>query len=133
MLDTVGEMSEVYGLATVVFVGGSLVRRGGQNPLEAARWAVPLIFGPHMENFREIAALFRDSHAALFVANAAELERAVDGLLDSVPVSSAFGVLARTLADGQRGALEQNLTLLGEALAIPPEKLRRPPRRCGSC
>lgn len=133
VLDTVGELSEIYGLATVVFVGGSLVRRGGQNPLEAARWAVPLVFGPHMENFREIADLFRDSHAALFVANAAELQRAVDGLLDSVPVSSAFGVLARTLADGQRGALEQNLTLLGEALAIPPEKLRRPPRRCGSC
>lgn len=133
VLDTVGELADVYGVATVVFVGGSLVRHGGQNPLEAARWAVPLIFGPHMENFREIAALFRDSHAALFIANAAELERAVDGLLDSVPVASAFGVLARTLADGQRGALEANLTLLEEALAIPPEKLKRPPRRCGSC
>lgn len=133
VLDTVGELAEVYGLATIVFVGGSLVRHGGQNPLEAARWAVPLIFGPHMENFREIAALFRDSRAALVIANAAELERAVSGLLDSKAAASALGVLARTLADGQRGALEANLALLEESLAIPPDKLKRPTRRCGTC
>lgn len=133
VLDTVGELAEVYGLATVVFIGGSLVRHGGQNPLEAARWAVPLIFGPHMENFREIVALFRDNHAALFISNASDLPRAVDGLLDSPSLSSAFGVLARTLADGQRGALEANLALLEEALAIPPGKLKRPSRRCGTC
>ena len=69
VLDTVGELSDVYGAATLAFVGGSLVRKGGQNPLEPARWGVPTLFGPHMENFREVAALFLENQAAVSAAN----------------------------------------------------------------
>jgi 3-deoxy-D-manno-octulosonic-acid transferase len=54
LVDTVGELSSLYSLAKVAFVGGSLVPHGGQNPLEPARFGVPVLMGPHMENFREI-------------------------------------------------------------------------------
>ncbi len=133
VLDTVGELAEIYGLATVVFVGGSLLRRGGQNPLEPARWGVPLVYGPHMENFREMVALFREKHAGVEIANGADLRDAVGNLLDSPDRRAAMGEAARVLADSQRGALDANLSLLQEALAIPREKLKRPPRRCGNC
>lgn len=133
VVDTVGELTEIYGLATVVFVGGSLVRRGGQNPLEPARWGVPVLFGPHMENFREVATLFRENKAGVEVSNAADLEETVGALLGSPERCESLGSAARSLADGQRGALDANLNLLQEALALPPGRRRRPPRRCGNC
>ncbi|MBK8575600.1 MAG: 3-deoxy-D-manno-octulosonic acid transferase [Elusimicrobia bacterium] len=133
VLDTVGELAEIYGLATLVFVGGSLLRRGGQNPLEPARWGVPVVFGPRMENFREMAALFQKNQAGVEISTGAELKEITDELLVSSDRRAAMGEAARALADSQRGALEANLVLLQEALAIPPEKLHRSPRRCGKC
>jgi 3-deoxy-D-manno-octulosonic-acid transferase len=56
LLDTIGDLSAVYGVADVAFVGGSLVRRGGHNPLEPARFGVPVVMGPSSENFRDIVA-----------------------------------------------------------------------------
>ena len=58
VLDTIGELATIYQLATVVFVGGSLVPTGGHNILEPAVFGRPIVFGPHMENFAEIAAAF---------------------------------------------------------------------------
>ncbi|MBK8872172.1 MAG: 3-deoxy-D-manno-octulosonic acid transferase [Elusimicrobia bacterium] len=132
VLDTVGELSDLYGAATVAFVGGSLVRKGGQNPLEPARWGVPTLFGPHMENFREVAALFLENQAAVSVSDLKALTSAVDSLLSSQDQRDRLGSAARTVADRQRGALKSNLDLLGEALAIPPHQLRRP-GRCATC
>jgi 3-deoxy-D-manno-octulosonic-acid transferase len=132
VLDTVGELSDVYGAATLAFVGGSLVRKGGQNPLEPARWGVPTLFGPHMENFREVAALFLENQAAVSVANGDELAAQIDSLLSMPDRREQVGAAARRVADGQRGALKANLDLLGEALAIPPHQLRRP-HRCVPC
>jgi 3-deoxy-D-manno-octulosonic-acid transferase len=134
VLDTVGELAEIYGLATVVFVGGSLVRRGGQNPLEAARWGVPLIFGPHMENFQEIAALFQENQAAIQIKDAAGLFETVAQLLASPERRGTMGAAARSLADSQRGALEASLSLLNEALTLPPRSVGRgTKKRCGTC
>ncbi|MBL0058474.1 MAG: 3-deoxy-D-manno-octulosonic acid transferase [Elusimicrobia bacterium] len=133
VLDTVGELAEIYGLATVVFVGGSLVRRGGQNPLEPARWGVPVVFGPHMENFREIVSLFRENRAAVEIKDPGGLADAVAGLLRSADRRASLGQAARALADSQRGALEANLNLLQEALSIPPDQIGRSKRPCGGC
>ena len=63
LLDSIGELGSVYGLATVAFVGGSLVPEGGHNPLEPARLAVPVVMGPHYENFREAVELLRGADA----------------------------------------------------------------------
>lgn len=116
VLDTVGELSDLYATATVAFVGGSLVPRGGQNPLEPARWGVPTLFGPHMENFREVAALFVENQAAVSVSNGDDLAVQIDLLLSSSARRDHVGSAARTVADGQRGALESNLLLLEGAL-----------------
>ncbi|HMX94324.1 MAG TPA: 3-deoxy-D-manno-octulosonic acid transferase, partial [Elusimicrobiota bacterium] len=130
VLDTVGELADVYGLATVAYVGGSLIARGGQNPLEPARWGVPVLFGPHMTNFREMAKLFEERRAALRVADAESLLAALRDLIASPEKRAALGDAARACADAQRGALEANLALVAEGLASGP---RRPRGACGGC
>ena len=65
VLDTIGELAQVYQLATVAFVGGSLVETGGHNILEPAVFGRPIVFGPHMTNFAEIAAEFLSQDAAV--------------------------------------------------------------------
>ncbi len=80
VLDSLGTLAGVYGLAAVAFVGGSLVPRGGHNPLEPARFGVPIVMGPSYENFREIVEAMRERDAIDIVADgdlAATLERAM--------------------------------------------------------
>ena len=67
LVDTVGELMNLYALADVVFVGGSLVPVGGHNLLEPASRGIPLLFGPYMSNFREIAALVLENRAGIQV------------------------------------------------------------------
>src|SRR5262249_43004194 len=65
LLDSIGELSSIFQYANVVYMGGTLVPTGGHNILEPARHSKPIVFGPHMENFRDIAGLFLDSRAAV--------------------------------------------------------------------
>ena len=81
LLDTLGELADAYGAGSLAFVGGSLIPRGGQNPLEPARWEVPVLFGPHMENFRELADLFAAQGAGSPAADAAGLAAPVRALV----------------------------------------------------
>ena len=81
ILDTIGELAQLYQVATVVFVGGSLVDAGGHNILEPAVFGKPIVFGPHMQNFAEIARTFLDNGAAVQVRTARELEPALLDLL----------------------------------------------------
>ena len=71
ILDTIGELAQLYQIATAVFVGGSLVPLGGHNILEPAVHGKPIVFGPHMENFAEIAGAFLANGAAVQVRTAA--------------------------------------------------------------
>ena len=71
ILDTIGELAQLYQVATAVFVGGSLVDAGGHNILEPAVFGKPIVFGPHMENFAEIARTFLDNGAAVQVRDRA--------------------------------------------------------------
>jgi 3-deoxy-D-manno-octulosonic-acid transferase len=73
LIDTIGELSRLYRHARVAFVGGSLVPAGGHNPIEPAAVGVPVAFGPHMSNFRDIAAVLRSGDAAVSVGSVAEL------------------------------------------------------------
>ena len=77
VLDTFGELAQVYQIATVVFVGGSLADYGGHNILEPAVFGKPIVFGPHMHNFREIAEAFLANGAAVQVQTERELEEAL--------------------------------------------------------
>ena len=75
ILDTLGELSQLYALCDVAFIGGSLIPWGGQNLLEPAFYGKPVFFGPHMENFQELADKFVDAHAARIVETPQELKR----------------------------------------------------------
>jgi 3-deoxy-D-manno-octulosonic-acid transferase len=116
VLDTLGELARVYALATVVFVGGSLVSAGGHNVLEAAAAARPVVVGPHMENFQEIADEFQAEGALRVVLSADELGREVAGLLADPGRRAALGGAARAIVDRNRGALARTVDALAELL-----------------
>jgi len=104
LLDSIGELGSLFGLADVVFMGGTLAQRGGHNVLEPAFFGKPVIVGPHMENFAEIASKFAEAGALVPIDGAAELAGAVRGLLDDGPRRERIGAAARTAAESERGA-----------------------------
>ena len=115
--DTMGELHRLYAAADVAFIGGSLVRRGGQNLLEACAVGVPVIFGPHMFHFEEISALALERGAARQVQSVAELVEAVALYFEQPALREAAGSAARSLVAENRGALARTLRHMGEALA----------------
>jgi 3-deoxy-D-manno-octulosonic-acid transferase len=117
VLDTIGELSQIYSLASVVFVGGSLVATGGHNVLEPAAAGKAVVVGPHMENFREIAAQFRAEGALVQVDSAEDLAGAVSSLLSDGPRRDAMGARARTLVERNRGAAARTVEALAGLLA----------------
>ena len=123
LLDTLGELASVYRLARGAFVGGTLVPKGGHNPLEPARLGVPVAVGPSMENFREIAEEFDRLPAWGRVANAEELGALWRLWLDRPEEARELGARARRLVLENRGAAERTLAMLAPLLAA----LSRPP------
>jgi 3-deoxy-D-manno-octulosonic-acid transferase len=120
VLDTIGELATIYQIATVVFVGGSLVATGGHNVLEPAVFGKPIVFGPHMENFLEIAEAFVSNAAGVQLAGEEELEETFL-LLMSDPVRRArLGAAARALVEANRGANEKSVTVLSQLLPQEP-------------
>lgn len=101
LLDTMGELSGAFALADVVFMGGTLARRGGHNVLEPAYFARPIIVGPHNQNFAAITAEFLAQGALRQISSAAELAPVVAELLTH---PGTFGQLAQAAAARQRGA-----------------------------
>ncbi len=104
LLDTIGELSALFGVADVVFMGGTLAPRGGHNILEPACYGKPVIAGPHMENFAEIAERFTAAGALVRIAGAGELGAAVSRLLGDAEERRRVGDRARALAEAERGA-----------------------------
>jgi 3-deoxy-D-manno-octulosonic-acid transferase len=118
VLDTLGELAQVYPLATLVFVGGSLERAGGHNVLEPAVAGKAIIVGPHMENFREIAAEFLAEGALVQVRDAAGLTDAVLRLCADAAARDALGSRARGIVARNRGALARTVDALA-GLLVP--------------
>ena len=104
LLDTIGELVSLFAEADLVFMGGTLAERGGHNILEPAFFGRPVLIGPHMENFPEIAAEFRREGCVTEVGSAGELAGAVDGLLRAPERRREMGKRARALAELKRGA-----------------------------
>jgi 3-deoxy-D-manno-octulosonic-acid transferase len=118
VLDTIGELAQLYQLATVVFVGGSLADHGGHNILEPAIFGKPIVFGPHMQNFREIAETFVANDAAIQVYTERELDGAVLSLVRDPVQRARLGAAARALVQANRGAKDKTLAVLADLL--PP-------------
>ncbi len=114
LLDSMGELSGLFSLADVVFMGGTLAARGGHNILEPANFARPVVCGPHMENFREIADEFRAAKAFVEIRTPDDLAGAVDGLLKDRAVAIEVGRRALQCAESSRGATEQAITVIRE-------------------
>ncbi len=124
VLDTIGELATLYQVATVVFVGGSLVATGGHNVLEPAVFGKPIIFGPHMENFFEIADAFVSNGGGVQIAGEHELEEAFISLMGDPVRRARLGAAARALVEANRGAKEKSVSVLAGLL---PQEARAYP------
>ena len=103
LLDSIGELSGLFSLAGVVFMGGSLVSRGGHNILEPALACRPIVNGPHLENFAEIAADFRAAGALVEVYDTASLAAAITEILDRPELAATLGRKAQSCARARQG------------------------------
>lgn len=121
LLDTVGELASLYAVADVIFVGGSLVPLGGHNVIEPARLAKPVLFGPHMTNFRDAATLLLEARAAVQVADGAELTSALHRLLADPRARRELGSAAWTAVQAHQGACTRTVEAL-EAVLAPPAR-----------
>lgn len=122
LLDSIGELANIYRIADVAFVGGSLVPRGGHNILEPAQFGVPTLVGPHTENFRDILAIFERAQAVQRVSPETLLPQLRTWLLDSA-AAQAMGAKALEVYRSQAGAVERTVAAL-EVLMWMPETMR---------
>ena len=116
VLDTVGELAQLYAIADVVFVGGSLSPLGGHNMLEPALRGKPVLFGPHTHNFREAAAVLVDSGAGRVVRDAGELGAELKRLLADSVLCARLGAAGRDAVLARHGAVRATLELIAQYL-----------------
>jgi 3-deoxy-D-manno-octulosonic-acid transferase len=128
VLDSIGELAQVYQIATVVFVGGSLVPAGGHNILEPAVHGKPIVVGPHMQNFGEIVEVFLANGAAMQVATDRDLEEAILMLMSDPVRRARLGAAARALVEANRGAKDRTLAVIADLLPaqVRPRAVVRP-------
>ena len=111
LLDTIGDLASIYGLATVAFVGGSLVAKGGHNPLEPAQFAVPVVMGPSFENFRDVVESMRKTEAIRIVAPEA-LSATLIAMMHDHQEAHALGERGRAAFEAQAGATAHTVDAL---------------------
>jgi len=116
LLDTIGDLAGVYGVADVAFVGGSLVAKGGHNPLEPAQFGVPVVMGPSYENFRDVVGRMLAVDGILVVKDKDELGARLVELLTDRERASAIGKHGRAVFEAQAGATARTVEALMELL-----------------
>lgn len=119
LLDTVGDLAAVYALASVAFVGGSLVPRGGHNPLEPVQFGVPVVMGFSYENFRDIVARLQSVQGIRIVSTAEALRDTLFGLLTSPEEAQAMGKRGQQVFEREGGATQRTVAAL-LSLVCPP-------------
>ena len=125
LVDTIGELGALWGLADVAFVGGSLDgQRGGQNMIEPAAYGAAVVFGPHVWNFKDTAARLLENGAAVQVRDANELDQQIRRLLGDPACRAQLGEAARLFVQSQQGATERTLVLLDALIAPAAQKAR---------
>ena len=119
LVDTMGELASLYAVADVIFVGGSLVPVGGHNVVEPALHAKAVVFGPHMTNFREAAALLLGAGAACQVKDGTELAATLGTLLGDGAARKALGQAAWTAIRAHQGACVRTMAAIEQVLTAP--------------
>ena len=112
ILDTIGELARFYSLGSFAFLGGSLVPCGGQNPLEAAQRGLPVIFGPHMQDFREVARILMQSGGGFQVVNETDLFAQVETWLAAPEARREQGEKARAALFVHQGAVARSMEVI---------------------
>ncbi|HUK25933.1 MAG TPA: 3-deoxy-D-manno-octulosonic acid transferase [Terriglobales bacterium] len=136
LVDSIGELASLYGLGDLAFVGGSLVPRGGHNILEPALHGLPIVVGPHTENFRDVVGLFQRKDAVR-VAEVGKLARIFLGLLADKSEREGLGRRAAETAAAEKGATQITMQALEALLAAnsaapAPEITRRESEQAAS-
>ena len=116
--DTMGEMMLFYCSADIAFVGGSLIEHGGQNVLEPAALAIPIVSGPHVANFAEICRVMKQQSAIIFVENEQELAESVIDLLKLPDKANRMALRAQAVVEKNRGTLERQLASIQQYISI---------------
>jgi len=116
LVDTIGELMQLYAIADVVFVGGSLVPTGGHNVLEPASLGKPVLFGRHMENFREIAALLIECGGGVQVRDGGELAAMLGELLGNADRCREMGAKGARFIEENGGSTERHMDVIARFL-----------------
>ena len=116
VIDVIGELFKVYSLATVVFCGGSLVPRGGQNILEPAAWGKVIFYGPHMEDFREEKALLEETGTGITIRSGEELLEGILELMGNTETFTRRGEKGKEMIAANMGAAERYAELIKKYL-----------------
>ncbi|MFW2368755.1 MAG: 3-deoxy-D-manno-octulosonic acid transferase [Desulforhopalus sp.] len=116
ILNTIGELIDFYALSDIAFVGGSLVKEGGHNPIEPAAMGIPVLFGPDMEDFSEISALLIEQGGGIQVTTQAELTEQLTRLIESSDIRQRCGQAAQNCIAAQRGVIGRHLELIQRSL-----------------
>jgi 3-deoxy-D-manno-octulosonic-acid transferase len=114
LLDTIGDLAAVYGIAEVAYVGGSMIDRGGHNPLEPAQFGVPVVMGASYHNFREVVGKMVAADAIRIIEDELELETALAELLTNRGEARAMGERGRRVFEEQQGATARAVEALVE-------------------
>jgi 3-deoxy-D-manno-octulosonic-acid transferase len=117
LLDTIGDLAAVYGVADVAFLGGSLLQRGGHNPLEPAQFGVPVVMGSSYENFRDVVAKLMEVGGIRIVHDEVELGNVVADLLAHREDARVMGEAGRRVFDGQQGATARSVKAIVSLIA----------------
>jgi len=117
LVNTTGELRYFYEQATIIFVGKSLTAEGGQNPIEPGVLGKAMVFGPHMQNFAEVARSFMQQNGAVQVQNAGELEQVLGDLLGNEARRAELGRNALKVVHENLGAIERTVDMIAERLA----------------
>ncbi len=118
ILDSMGELADLYRYSALVFIGGSLVKERGHNPLEPAAFGRPVLFGPHMEDFAEIAREMMAAGAAQQIRNGDELAKELAHWLADAAGREAAGRKGSDLVKARRGVTERHLAIIRRFLDI---------------
>ena len=116
LVDTTGELTAFYEIASLVFIGKSLTAQGGQNPIEAAALGKPLVFGPFMQNFRGVASSLLDAQGAQQILDEGDLFIKVDELLSNPEKRELMGKAATEVVNANKGATQRTALMLKRTL-----------------
>jgi 3-deoxy-D-manno-octulosonic-acid transferase len=129
VVDVIGELFKIYSLATIVYCGGSLVPKGGQNILEAAAWGKVIFYGHSMEDFRDEKTLLENAGAGIMIGSAGELFREICQLLEKPQELEQRGTRGKAVVNANMGAAAKYADLIIDNLILPNPSPENPDTR----